>query len=80
MLKITVCIGSSCHLKGSRQVVEALQGLISARNLGDAVDLSGTFCLGACGDGVSVSVDGQVFRVKPEEVADFFDNEILSRL
>ena len=29
-MKITVCIGSSCHVKGSRQVVEQLQELIAA--------------------------------------------------
>ena len=59
MVKVTVCIGSSCHLKGSRQVVEELQYLINKNNLGDRVELSGTFCMGKCGeDGVSVTVDG----------------------
>ena len=28
-MKVIVCIGSSCHIKGSRQVVEKLQSLIS---------------------------------------------------
>ena len=28
-MKITICIGSSCHIKGSRQVVEQLQALVS---------------------------------------------------
>ena len=39
MLKVTICIGSSCHLKGSRQVVEGLQRLIAAHSLQDRVDL-----------------------------------------
>ena len=30
-MKITVCIGSSCHIKGSRIVVEELQALITLR-------------------------------------------------
>ena len=46
MLKITVCIGSSCHIKGSRQVVEQLQYLIAQNGLGDKVELGGTFCMG----------------------------------
>ena len=46
MLKITVCIGSSCHIKGSRQVVEQLQYLIAENKLGDKVELGGTFCMG----------------------------------
>ena len=37
MIKITVCIGSSCHIKGSRQVVEQLQYLIAENNLGENV-------------------------------------------
>ena len=52
-MKVTVCIGSSCHLKGSRQVVERLQALIAENNLKDKVELSGKFCMGNCqhGDG-----------------------------
>ena len=47
-MKITVCIGSSCHIKGSRQVVEQLQELIREKDLGDRVELAGTFCMGQC--------------------------------
>ena len=57
-MKVTVCIGSSCHLKGSRQVVEKLQQLIAENNLKDKVDLGGTFCLGRCQEGVCTTVDG----------------------
>ena len=45
-MKVTVCIGSSCHIKGSRQVVEKLQELVNENNLADKVELGGTFCLG----------------------------------
>ena len=47
-MKITVCVGSSCHLKGSHQVVERLQELITKNNLKDQVELLGTFCIGKC--------------------------------
>ena len=47
-MKITVCIGSSCHIKGSRQVVEQLQYLIAENKLDDKVELGGTFCMGKC--------------------------------
>ena len=43
-MKITICIGSSCHLKGSRQIVEELQRLVAANNVGDKVELAGQFC------------------------------------
>lgn len=79
-MKITVCIGSSCHLKGSRQVVEQLQALIAQNNLKDKVDIGGTFCIGNCQNGVSVTVDGKLFSVSPETAEDFFKTEVLGNL
>lgn len=61
-MKITVCIGSSCHIKGSRQVVEQLQSLVHEADLGDSIELAGTFCMGRCQEGVCVTVDGDFFR------------------
>ena len=80
MIKITVCIGSSCHIKGSRQVVEQLQNLIAENNLGDKVDLGGTFCLGNCQQGVCVMVDDSFHSVTPESVEEFFAKEILAKV
>ena len=80
MLKITVCIGSSCHIKGSRQVVEQLQYLISENNLGDKVELGGTFCMGKCQQGVCVTVNDSFHSVTPENVGDFFAKEVLAKV
>jgi len=52
MLNVTICIGSSCHLKGSREVVEKLQELLGDYGLKDRVDLAGSFCMGHCQEGV----------------------------
>ena len=79
-MKITVCIGSSCHIKGSRQVVERLQELIAQKNLSDKVDLSGTFCMGKCQQGVCVMVDGEFFSVDPETVSEFFEENVLKKV
>ena len=78
-MKVTICIGSSCHLKGSRQVVEQLQELISKENLGDKVELSGTFCMGKCQQGVCVTVNDDFFSVTPETAKEFFEKEIKAR-
>ena len=72
-MKITVCIGSSCHIKGSRQVVEQLQYLIEKNKLGDNVELGGTFCMGKCQQGVCVTVDDKFYSVTPDTVDDFFN-------
>ena len=79
-MKITVCIGSSCHIKGSRQVVEQLQKLIAENNVGDKVELGGTFCLGNCQMGVCVTVDEAFHSVTPETVDEFFANEVLAKV
>lgn len=79
-MKITVCIGSSCHIKGSRQVVSELQTLIKENGIEDKVSLGGTFCMGKCQQGVCVSVDDDFHSVSPETVGEFFRNEVLSRV
>ena len=80
MLKITVCIGSSCHIKGSRQVVEQLQYLIAENKLGDKVELGGTFCMGKCQQGVCVTVNDAFYSVTPDTVEEFFAKEIWAKV
>lgn len=79
-MKVTICIGSSCHLKGSRQVIERLQALVKENGVENSVDLGGAFCMKNCVNGVSVTVDGQVYSVKPETVDEFFQQEILTKI
>lgn len=79
-MKVTVCIGSSCHIKGSRRVVEQLQYLISENGLGDKVELGGTFCMGKCQQGVCVTVDDAFHSVTPENVKEFFEQQIKAKV
>ncbi len=79
-MKITVCIGSSCHIKGSRQVVEQFQYLISENKLGDKIELGGTFCMGKCQQGVCVTVDDDFYSVTPDSVNEFFNENVLKRI
>ena len=79
-MTITICIGSSCHLKGSREVVEMLQREIAAHKLEDRINLTGAFCMGNCVNGVSVKLDGELFSVQPDTAQAFIDNEVMSRL
>lgn len=78
-MKVTICIGSSCHLKGSKQVVDELQKLVAENELAEKVDLQGTFCLGNCQQGVSVQIDDDIHSVSPETATEFFEREILSK-
>ena len=78
-MKVTVCIGSSCHIKGSRQVVEQLQQLIADNGLSEKVELGGTFCMGKCQQGVCVTVDDEFYSVTPASTAEFFETAILAK-
>jgi NADH:ubiquinone oxidoreductase subunit E len=81
-MTVTICIGSSCHLKGSRDIVARLQTLIADNHLEDQVQLNGSFCNGNCVHGVVVTIDGheEIHSVSPENTEYFFQNEILPRL
>ena len=69
-MRVTICIGSACHLKGSREIIQRLQELVKEHGVSDKVDLNG----------VCVTVDGELFSLKPETTDDFFAKEILGRL
>lgn len=79
-MKITICIGSSCHVHGSRPVVEQIQQLVEKHDLSDKVELASTFCMGRCREGVCVTVDDVFHSVKPDAVEEFFDTYVLGAL
>ena len=74
-MTITICIGSSCHLKGSRTIIQKLEELITERQLNEKIELNGSFCMGDC-----VKINDELFSVSPETVNTFFENEVLRRL
>lgn len=73
MVCITVCVGSSCHMRGSYPIIQALEGLIKTSGLEKDVELKASFCMGNCTHGVCVTVDDRrVEGVTPETVTDLF--------
>lgn len=79
-MKVNICLGSACHLKGSRYIVEKLQDLVRENGLGDIVELGGTFCMHNCREGICVTVDGKLNSVTPENVEEFFVKEIRDKI
>ena len=75
-MKVPICIGSSCHLKGSRMIVEDLQKLVKENNLSDKIELAGQFCMGNCQKGVCVTVNDEFYSVTPETVEAFFNENV----
>jgi NADH:ubiquinone oxidoreductase subunit E len=81
MLLITICVGSSCSLRGSDELAMELQKLIQKEHLEGLVDIVGAFCMDACSKGVSVRVGEHEFSgIKPEKAEEFFYKEIFNRV
>ncbi len=86
MIFVGICIGSSCHLKGSQKLVELFQEKIAAEKLDDVIVLSGSFCLGRCNrEGVTITVgDGFneeiITGVRPENFNELWNEQIAPKL
>ncbi len=79
MLIIQICVGSSCHIKGSQDIVELLQAAVEEHHLEDDVMLTGSFCIGQCNRvGVTVQVNDDVhIGITRENFKEFFNEHIL---
>ena len=79
MLFVQICVGSSCHLKGSQEIVELFQSAISEYHLEDDVILSGSFCIGKCNRiGVTVQINDDIHvGVTRESFREFFKENVL---
>ena len=77
-----ICVGSSCHLKGSAAIIELLQKAVEENGIADEVTLTGSFCMGVCNRiGVTVAVDDEVHTgITPEGFKEFFKTCVLDRL
>ena len=79
---IQICVGSSCHLKGSPEIVELLQKAVAEHHLEDEVTLTGSFCIGKCNRvGVTVQVDDDIHvGITKENFKDFLQEQVLNKL
>ena len=79
---IQICVGSSCHLKGSPEIVELLQKAVEEYHLEDEVTLMGSFCIGKCNrGGVTVQINDDVHvGITRENFREFFKNHILDAI
>ncbi|MGN0636389.1 MAG: (2Fe-2S) ferredoxin domain-containing protein [Acutalibacteraceae bacterium] len=79
---VQICVGSSCHLKGSEEIVELLQKAVAEHQLESEITLAGNFCVGQCNRvGVTVQVDDDVYTgVTPAAFDTFFREKILKKL
>ena len=79
---IKICIGSSCHLKGSPAIVDLANNAVRQYQLSDRVTITGSFCIGKCNrTGVTVQVDDEIHvGVTAENFQEFFQENVLNKL
>lgn len=79
---VQVCVGSSCHIKGSPEIVELLQKAVTDYHLENEITLAGSFCIGKCNRvGVTVQVDDDIYvGITKETFKEFFEENILGKL
>lgn len=80
MIELNVCIGSSCHIKGSYNIIQTFQQLIEENNLHDKIEMKAQFCMKQCQQGVSVTIGDEIFSVSPETAREFFRNMVAARV
>ena len=60
MITVTICVGSSCHIKGAREMINRFSDFLKNEGLEDKVELKGSFCMELCGEGVNWKIDDEV--------------------
>jgi NADH-quinone oxidoreductase subunit G len=58
-VKVSVCVGTNCFMKGSQGVLSGLIHETEAKDMQDRVQLSASFCFERCAQGPTVEVDGR---------------------
>lgn len=80
-VEITVCVGSSCHIKGAHKYIEFLQKAIEAYQLEKRVILKACFCMGNCAEGLNVKFDGQQVSFQSlDELKEEFEKQVVARM
>lgn len=81
MPTVIVCVGSSCHIKGARNLIERFNSLLKEHKLEDKVELKGSFCMERCGEGVNWQIDDELFTNSDvDEAVKTFEKKIISPL
>lgn len=79
---IQICVGSSCHIKGSEEIVELLSENVNEYHLEDEITLAGSFCTGKCNRiGVTIQVDDDIYTaITKENFKEFFQEKVLKKI
>ncbi len=60
-MKITICMGSSCFVRGNKENLKIIQAFLKEYNLNTEITLDGVLCKNNCSHGPNVCIDGEWF-------------------
>ena len=81
MITVTVCVGSSCHIKGAREMIDRFNDFLTKEELQDKVELKGAFCMERCGEGINWKINDEIMTSRSaEKGAGMFRKKILEAL
>ncbi|CVK19577.1 (2Fe-2S) ferredoxin domain-containing protein [Sporomusa sphaeroides] len=78
MLKLSICFGSACHLRGAYSVLNTFRALIDKYQIQSEIDIEGNFCQGKCTEGVVIKLNDEIItNVVKEKVYGIFMEKVL---
>jgi NADH:ubiquinone oxidoreductase subunit E len=81
MITVTICVGSSCHIKGAREMIAQFNDFLSKEGLQDKVELKGSFCMERCGEGINWKINDEVLSSSSvEEGTEVFRKKVMEAL
>ncbi|MEN6412619.1 MAG: NAD(P)H-dependent oxidoreductase subunit E [Veillonellales bacterium] len=81
MVKIAICFGSACHLRGAYGVVNEFKELLAKYHVEGMVEIMGEFCQAHCTEGVVVKIDDEIItHVSQQNAAEIFKQKVLERI
>ena len=81
MITVTVCVGSSCHIKGAREMINHFNDFLSKKGLEDKVELKGSFCMERCGEGINWKFGDEILSSSSaEDGAKIFRKKVLNAI
>ena len=81
MITVTVCVGSSCHIKGAREMIGRFNDFLAKEGLEDKVELKGSFCMERCGEGINWMFGDEILSSPTaEKGAQMFRKKVLDAL
>ncbi|OLN24711.1 Periplasmic [Fe] hydrogenase large subunit [Desulfovibrio sp. DV] len=61
-VRVRVCLGTSCHLRGAQDILTGMLTHIVEQGLAHAVDVRASFCFEQCASGPTVEMDGEIMN------------------